>query len=227
MKQNKEQRTFIAIGILYLLTAIYITIKHTVQHNTGYIFMGPVSLLFLLVLPLTERIFRQKLDFHFRVFVLLFCYCAFCLGTALRWYDRVPVYDKLMHLVSGLLFYCVGFMLYSAFSRSRPYRLTDDWVLQMTYAFFFSMAIAVVWEIYEFLCFLLMGHDAQNHLDTGVFDTMYDLIFCFLGTLVPAVFYAIYAKTGRGSVFIHLLESVTPEPKTNLGNENGQRKIRK
>ena len=213
MKQKREKTIFIAISILYLLTAIYTTIKHSVQHNTQFIFMGPVSLLFLLVIPVAEKAFRQKMGFHFRVFVLLFCYCAFCLGTGLRWYERTTGYDKIMHLISGLLFFCVGFMFYSAFTNKKPYSLTDDWFIQTTYAFFFSMAIAVVWEIYEYLCFVLVGHDAQHHLNTGVVDTMEDLIFCFLGSLVPAIFYAIYAKTNRRSIFIHLLESITPSDK--------------
>ena len=213
VNQRREKGVWIGIVMVYLLTALYIVAHHLGQGNRLMALFGPVSLLFLLIPSLAQRLFRQRLGFVFQVFVLVFCYCAFSLGVGLRWYEASGVYDKVMHGISGVLFFGVGFYVYAACCQGAPYRLTERWVLQMTYAFFFSLAVAVLWEVYEFMGFVLIGHDAQHHLQTGVFDTMLDMIACLLGSAVYAACYALYAKKGISSVFIRLLRAVTPAEK--------------
>ena len=49
--------------------------------------------------------------------------------------------------------------------------------------FFGSMAVAGLWEICEYGVHALTGRDVQHVLDTGVSDTMQDMIVCMIGTL--------------------------------------------
>ena len=45
------------------------------------------------------------------------------------------------------------------------------------------MAVAGLWELGEYAISLLTGRDVQHAIDTGVGDTMQDMLVCMLGTL--------------------------------------------
>ena len=46
---------------------------------------------------------------------------------------------------------------------------------------FFSMAIAVIWEFFEFACDKFLGQSMQQLISVGVDDTMFDLLAATLG----------------------------------------------
>ena len=54
----------------------------------------------------------------------------------------------------------------------------------------FSIAVAGIWEIAEFSMDRFTGSNLQHWLDTGVIDTMEDIICGTLGGLVFALFKA-------------------------------------
>lgn len=158
--------------------------------------LGPVSLLFLLIPPAGERLFRMKLGMPLRICIVLFCMMGFNLGTALRWYHRFLGFDKVVHFLSGILFAQIGLCLYGRIGGD--YDRGTKVLLQMTYAVCFAMCIAAVWEIFEYVGFLLTGHDSQNVATTGIHDTMQDIIACLLGSGVLILGYWRYHRSGKG-----------------------------
>lgn len=136
--------------------------------------------------------FGMKLGYPLKITVLVFSFLSFHLGTALRWFDRGWGYDNITHFLSGTLFTLIGLCLFARI-RGRVDRREEP-LLQLTYAFFFSMFIAVIWEIWEFSGFLLFGMDSQQHLKTGVLDTMEDMIACFFGSLIMVLDYILYVR---------------------------------
>ena len=62
-------------------------------------------------------------------------------------------------------------------------------------SFSVSMAIAGLWEIGEYLISLFFPCDPQRVAETGVSDTMQDLIVCMIGALLWLPFlYRFYRK---------------------------------
>ncbi len=180
--------------LLYAATTVYIFLFGR-QETFGSLLWGSVSAALFFACPAAERLFRLKLGRPLAVAVQGFIYLAFCLGTALSWYFRFPWYDNFIHLLSGILFSLIGLCFYARITgegdrRHRP-------LLQGSYALFFSAFIAVVWECWEFFCFIALGNDAQQHLTTGVFDTMEDLIACMLGSALLLLDYCCYLRRGR------------------------------
>lgn len=53
----------------------------------------------------------------------------------------------------------------------------------------FSIALAGLWEIFEFTADNLTGQDAQDFLLTGLDDTMYDLILATFGSILYGIYY--------------------------------------
>lgn len=165
--------------------------------------LGPVSLLFLLIPAVGERLFRMKLGMPMRLSILLFCLLAFNLGTALRWYHRFPGYDKAVHFLSGILFGQLGLCLYGRIGGD--YDRGAKVGLQMAFAVCFAMCVAGIWEIFEYTGFLLTGHDAQNVAATGIHDTMQDMIACLLGSLVLVLGTLRYARRGGSLLMVPVL----------------------
>ena len=49
------------------------------------------------------------------------------------------------------------------------------------------MAIAVLWEFFEFSCDKLLGQSMQQLISVGVDDTMFDLLSATLGGVIGAI----------------------------------------
>lgn len=207
MQKNREKWVFRIIVVIFVITAVCIVAMHVREQNYLFIAFGPLSLLFLLIPSVAGKVFKKDFNFTMRLFILIFSFFAFSLGVGLRWYEKSAVYDKIMHLISGVLFSVIGFYIYAKTSQDKPYNIESKWLLQISYSFFFSMFVAVIWEIFEFMGFVLFAHDAQHHLTTGVFDTMQDIISCFLGSAVFSLAYLLYMKKGMSSPFIKLIQS--------------------
>lgn len=182
--------------VVYIIIAVFIFVKNLLIQDWFYMFLGPVSLLGLLIVPLAERLLRIKLGAPMHAFVLFFVSFSFQLGVVERLYNRVSWFDLAAHFLSGILFTLTGFCLYG---KLNPYHKHRDSlpVLQGCFALFFSMFIAAMWEIAEFLTFLAVGHDAQHHLTTGVFDTMEDMLACLIGSAIALIDFLIYIKTKK------------------------------
>lgn len=206
---NHRLRTAYRILILlFVLSSVYITAKHMLAGAWPLAVMGPVSLLFLGIPRLGEALLRIKLDYPLRFFIVAFSLLGYNFGTGLRWCDNVPYYDKFLHLLSGVMFTMIGLCLYAKVNREPGViNRSQKRLLQISYGFFFYMFVAVIWEMGEFAGFLLTGHDSQHHLTTGVFDTMGDLIACFLGSLVMALDFWLRTCKKRKTPLMAMVES--------------------
>lgn len=194
----------IATAVIYVGAAVFIFFYQMDKQDSFRAMTGIISPLFLFIPYVAQLVFRRKFGYWFFLFCQCFCFMAFSLGVALNLYKTLPLYDKFIHMLSGILFYIAGLMLYEKIAKVESYDLREKWLLQLTYAFGVSMSIAVLWEVYEFLGYVLTGMDMQYHEETGVFDTMLDLCACLIGTLLSAVFHGLYGAKGLNSPFIKI-----------------------
>ena len=201
-----DKKIYYGATILFVLNACYIAIRNMSQGNIMQGILGPVSLLFLLICPLAQMILRVRLGYIMRAFIILFSLAAFQLGTALEWYDKFPNYSFLVHGISGILFTQIGFFIYYIVRGKQERDLKRDWLLAACFALFFCMTVAVGWEIIEFFTYQLTGRDVQHTLDTGVYDTMMDLISCTVGSLFMFGNYLFYVKRDKKSLLVKIVE---------------------
>jgi hypothetical protein len=62
--------------------------------------------------------------------------------------------------------------------------------------------VGVVWEIFEFVVDSLWPHINMMSNETGVGDTMHDLIVDTVGAIIVALMGYAYSKTGRYSFLV-------------------------
>lgn len=150
-------------------------------------FLKDLSIIITVIAPfIVEKVFKIKLSDGFKTLWIIFIFMAHYVGVILGLYDAFIGYDKIVHTVSGIL------TAYAAILIIGNKNLSDKFKFLFVVAF--AALCAVSWEAFEFVCNILVGGDAQRVLETGVSDTMLDMIVALLGSICFMGFYLINKK---------------------------------
>ncbi|MGD9936818.1 MAG: hypothetical protein AB7S61_05015 [Methanoregulaceae archaeon] len=107
--------------------------------------------------------------------------------------DLYPYYDKIAHLVSGTTIALLGFLGVIYLDKHWKMALTPLFVASFTVTF--GMALGGVWEIYEFLVDLVFGGSLAGPMQNSLEDTMLDMIFVLVGSVIVAAVALVYFRT--------------------------------
>ncbi len=168
--------------------------------GTGRFLLGLGAVLFVAVVPLAEKLFRPA-PYLLLCELFAFCILAYDVGCVYQAFDKVPGLDKASHFLSGFVFTTLGYCLYlwldarRGGSKTAAPKQHGGW-LGAGWALMFSNLVAVLWEVCEFVGYLLTGHDSQHTLTTGVFDTMGDLIACMVASILCFAMVVLYRARG-------------------------------
>lgn len=132
---------------------------------------------------ITKKEFPWALSVAFAVFVFMACN----LGSVLKFYDKIPSWDLIMHGVFGFLCSLVIFVLLLRWNGAKLNPIGF-----MIIIFVFTMGVAALWEVMEYVMDLITHGDSQRVEESialgksPVADTMEDIIIAMAGV---AVFY--------------------------------------
>ena len=197
MNHQAYRRGYFITVVIFSVLSFAISLYNGVTIGMWGALTGLSSFAFLLIPPVASWLFRFRRSYLVDSVLLIFIFLAFDLGVALRWYHIFEYYDLLMHGLSGFVFTLLGLcaLLYLREDKSTPFG-KDGW-LNAVGSLSISALIACVWEIGEFIVYKITGSDVQRVLETGVDDTMEDIIICLAGSLIMALFLVWRMKTGR------------------------------
>lgn len=126
----------------------------------------------LAILALAIFLRRFPVGAYLMANLLTVCAAA---GSILKFYDRFPGYDRVVHFISGLILGYIGvYLVRWLFGRLSLY--PEPFVV-ILFAGLFSFACAGFWEIIEFLTDCVMHMGVQH----GNTDTMGDIVAGYLG----------------------------------------------
>ena len=171
----------ILFALYYLLSAAMIAV-YAVRRDGYHLGISLGTLAIPLGLALLYRLFHLPRIHQLDFLVLAFTLLAYPLGSCLDFYARFPGYDKLVHMLSGAFVSLLCILLYCALKPGHRIE-KQDLPLAILFTFFGSMAVAGLWELAEYAINLVTGRDVQHVLDTGVGDTMQDMLVCMIGTI--------------------------------------------
>jgi hypothetical protein len=171
----------------------------TVRIKSDYILMllqcvlGVVSIL----LP---WFVKRKANLHVPPFMIsmyaIFLYCAIYLGEVRIFFYRVPHWDTVSHVFSGMALGALGFSVVSLLHKPENIITSLSPVFVALFAFCFSLSLGVIWEIYEFSMDYFLHTNMQKYsLESGILlagqtaltDTMKDLIVDAIGAFAMSV----------------------------------------
>ncbi len=142
-----------------------------------------LSIVFTISVPyLVKKIFKVNINEGFITCWIIFIFMAHYLGVILGWYNSFAGFDKVTHTISGFLSAYVAMLILE-------YKKNNDKLFGVLFMVSFTWLCAGMWEVFEFTCNALFGGDAQRVLETGVDDTMWDMIVAFMGSLILGIYY--------------------------------------
>jgi uncharacterized membrane protein YjdF len=155
---------------------------------------------------LAPTILRQRLPVvipaEFQILALAFMFSSLFLGEVRGYYENIWWWDILLHASSGLLLGLMGFLLVYVLNENERAHLNMRPRFIAMFAFLFAVAVGAVWEIFEYSMDTFLGTTMQKPMlgdDSGLTDTMWDLIVDTLGALVISTLGWWYLHRGQRS----------------------------
>jgi len=183
------------------------------------VFLVTLVILLTLTPGVLFRRYRVLIPPEFQLISAAFIFLSLFLGSAFDFYYRYWWWDIVLHTSSGFLLGIVGFV--ALFVLNGTSRLPEG-MSPVFISFFgvtFAVTLGVLWEIVEFAVDCLAPAINMQSRETGVYDTMQDLIVDTIGAIIVAVMGYAYLKSGR---FSFLASGVTTFIRSNRKLLGGQ-----
>ena len=223
MQINERNRKIVLLAVWAVLIALDAAglIWCIVRLNTGTLSQDnfSYSLLHFFVsfasisgILLAEWVLRFRAGMPLVICCMLFGFFGNTVSNVWRMYDFFPAWDMVLHSLSGVLFAAVGLGLGSLVTYNQPEGKLKI-VAIVVFAFFFSLSVGFLWEIFEFTVdtvsptsstqgwaegMIQMGSDGvydipdgtylvDSRRGTAILDTMEDMILHLLGSLITLI----------------------------------------
>lgn len=166
--KDKALRLNLISMVILFFTAIYDFIFRDGEKIFRIILMA-VTL--WIVYFVYKKTFLRKSRISFYL-IYSFIVGAMYLGNVFDFYIIIPMYDKILHLLSGLIIGVIGYILFLHVSNAENDGSFKKY-MPILFSIMFSIAAAGVWEMWEFSTDQLFGFASQNN---SLNDTMWDII---------------------------------------------------
>ena len=174
---------------LIIITAVLSIIKVLGELDEELVWiLKDLSIILTGSLPyIIRKVFKVNISEGFSFMYIIFIFMAHYLGVIEGFYNKFPGYDKIVHTLSGALTAYIAYLILKN-------KKTNDTIFNIIFMISFTFMVAGMWEIFEFICNIFFGGDAQKVKTTGVDDTMWDIIVAFIGTIIFTIFIALKGK---------------------------------
>lgn len=185
MKISKFNKVFLLFVIIIALIHVINPIKEMDIYNTLIVIsIIPVSLFPFFL----EKYGNIKIPNFLITLYMIFILFAYFFGSIVGLYNKISWYDTVAHFSSGILISFVAYYIYKICSKNKNKAILILFIVGVT------SLIAISWEIFEFVSDIIFKKDAQHVIDTGVDDTMIDMIVALLGSILFSFIYFLENK---------------------------------
>ena len=167
------------------------------RDNQLGLILKDASILITITLPyIIEKTFKTKISIVIKTTYIVFIFIAQFLGVTVELYNHISWFDKFTHWLSGIITALLSLSLLSKFKLYDKKNVLFNiiWMISIT------LAIASLWECFEYCANILFGGDAQRVATTGVNDTMQDIIVAFIGSIIVSLIYSFECKTDNNGI---------------------------
>lgn len=195
--------------------------KQSRETQTTHIILCAVALVLYNIPSFIQWRFRVYVPSVLHIFTLIFIFAHFILGEVGEVYRQSAVFDKILHATSGVAIATIGFSLVNMFNKSSNTHLKLSPFFVAFSSFCFALAIALLWEVFEYASDSLVGTNMQRYIPPdevqqatapaqgyGLIDTMNDIIVSTVSALVVCVLGYISLRTKRNLMNRFLLRKI-------------------
>lgn len=168
---TKREKAIRSIGVIVCeLFALATIIMLLIGRQYDRLLLGFATPFIILVPKFIELLLRCKISLPTYLFSLFYAIGPM-LGQCHNLYYIVPWWDKMLHIIGGVMFAFFGLFLFERFVGKDKKKV----VMTAIFALCFSMAIAVLWELCEFGADTFLGMDMQDdtvitHINSYLLD---------------------------------------------------------
>ena len=152
-REISEHKGSFAVYLLLRGFVVLTLILQLLNGNFENVFLCLLTLL-LLILPAAVQV-----EFHIELPINAF-------------YERIPLWDTLLHTVNGFVAAAIGFSLVDLMNRSERISFSLSPLFAVLVAFCVSMTIGVMWEFFEFFMDQVFQLDMQKDTVIQSFSTV-------------------------------------------------------
>ena len=167
----------ILMNILTVIIAIIAFCNNNYSRVLTYIAIFPI-----LLLPFIINKTKYKLTDIETMMYYIFIFLADFLGCVVNLYNTISWYDMFVHFLSGIATFILALIIYKHISKEK------NKLLKIIFCMGIVAIIAVVWELFEYFMDTYVGMNLQHTLDTGVTDTMQDMLVALLGGFLSSFY---------------------------------------
>lgn len=173
------------INFLLVLVSIIGSIFITFNTSDSFILvLKDVSIIVTInLLYIIEKLFNIKISDVSKFCYILFIFMAHFLGVTCDLYTKIYWFDKFVHCLSGVLTSFIAIYIL------RFNKVKTNIFMNIIFIISFSMLVASLWEVFEYLSSFYFNLDPQKVASTGVNDTMGDIIVAFIGSIFVSFCY--------------------------------------
>lgn len=159
MQMKKKNRVIrnVLIILCELLTVVNV-IQFAIVGQWNRLLLALLTLVLILIPEGIERLFHCRISQGMYLTAVLYAIGPM-LGHCNNFYYIIPIWDKLLHTLGGVMFVFVGIFLFELLGGDQKKRL-----LYCVFALCFSLAVSVLWEFCEFGSDVLLGTDMQDDI---------------------------------------------------------------
>ena len=172
VKEIKNNKATFSVYVILRLVVIAIMVLSVLDGRFENVFVCGLSLVLFLVPAFFEKNFGIDLPSTLEIIILLFIFAAEILGEIGCYYQKVPLWDTVLHTVNGFLCAAIGFSLVDLLNRNSKSKFSLSPLYLSIVAFCFSMTIGVLWEMFEFGADTLLGTDMQKDFVINSFSSV-------------------------------------------------------
>jgi hypothetical protein len=196
---SSERSVYLTLTLVIQAMLVIGLVLFVLRRDWENVFLTALVIALTLVPAFLDRRYRIILPPEFQFMAVLWVFLTLYLGSARDFYYRFWWWDAVLHTGSGFLLGLIGFIALFLLNRTKriPEGMTPGFVC--FFAVTFSVFLGVLWEVFEYVVDRIAPHINMQSNETGVVDTMHDLIVDTLGAVVIAAMGWAYLKKGRYS----------------------------
>jgi hypothetical protein len=194
---TKTDKLHKILSIIFRIFLVFAIISALLLKNWFNLSMSLLSL-FLTFLPsIFQKRFKVYYPSEFEIMILIFIFGSLYLGEVKDFYGIFWWWDIFLHTLSGMIIGFFAFSLVYILNKELSEIRLSPFFISL-FSFSFALAMGVIWEMFEFTMDNVFHVNMQRR-ETGVFDTMTDLIVDGVGALLISAAGFLYLKNGKGS----------------------------
>lgn len=150
-----------------------------------------VTVPLVLLLPrIFKRILKLNINDEMEFIYIIFIVLAHFLGSVVNLYKYIWWYDLFAHFLSGMLTSILALVIMNWMGVYKEKNVTFNIIFIIS----FTLMVASIWEFFEYGADTFLKLNVQHSIETGVSDTMEDMIVAFLGGMIVSIIYFIEEK---------------------------------